>query len=61
MPPLALPAEPYMLIWEELQPPRVSPQPPWHGYTLGDWDDRWTDFADKATADGMGIQRPADP
>ncbi len=43
MPPLALPAEPYMTrarkIWEDLQLPRLSPQPPWHGYSLGDWSD----------------------
>jgi 4-hydroxy-3-polyprenylbenzoate decarboxylase len=52
MPPLALPAEPYMLrakkIWEELGLPSLSPQPPWHGYSLGDWSDLWTGFADAA-------------
>lgn len=52
MPPLALPAEPFMTrakgIWEELQLPALTPQPPWHGYHLGDWDDRWTRFADAA-------------
>jgi UbiD family decarboxylase len=52
MPPLALPAEPYMArakkIWEELGLPPISPQPPWHGYSLGDWDERWTEFADAA-------------
>jgi 4-hydroxy-3-polyprenylbenzoate decarboxylase len=54
MPPLALPAEPYMLrareIWENLQLPPLSPQPPWHGYSLGDWSDVWSDFAAKAVA-----------
>jgi UbiD family decarboxylase len=49
MPPLALPAEEFMVrakgIWEELQLPALTPQPPWHGYHLGDWDDRWTGFA----------------
>ncbi|NNU80791.1 UbiD family decarboxylase [Halovulum dunhuangense] len=54
MPPLALPAEPFMRrareIWEELGLPRLSPQAPWHGYELGDWDARWTDFAEKAVA-----------
>ena len=53
MPPLALPAEPYMTkarqIWEELQLPTLSPQPPWHGYSLGDWGNLWTQFADAAT------------
>ncbi|MDP0926619.1 UbiD family decarboxylase [Paracoccus onubensis] len=52
MPPLALPAEPYMTrareIWEELQLPALSPQPPWHGYSLGDWDDSWSGFAEAA-------------
>ncbi|TXR46557.1 UbiD family decarboxylase [Phyllobacterium endophyticum] len=54
MPPLALPAEPYMVrareIWENLQLPPLSPQPPWHGYSLGDWSDVWSDFASKAVA-----------
>lgn len=54
MPPLALPAEPYMAkarqIWEDLQLPRLTPQPPWHGYSLGDWSDLWTRFADDAVA-----------
>jgi 4-hydroxy-3-polyprenylbenzoate decarboxylase len=52
MPPLALPPAPYMTrargIWEELQLPRLSPQPPWHGYDLGDWSPDWTGFADAA-------------
>lgn len=54
MPPLALPAEKYMShakqIWEELQMPSLSPQSPWHGYSLGDWADRWTAFADAAAS-----------
>lgn len=52
MPPLALPAEPYMLaakqIWEELGLPRLSPQPPWHGYHLGEWAPLWTRYAEDA-------------
>lgn len=52
MPPLALPAEPYMRralkIWEDLQLPRISPQSPWHGYDLGDWEARWSVFAERA-------------
>jgi 4-hydroxy-3-polyprenylbenzoate decarboxylase len=43
MPPLALPAREFMerarVIWEELGLPRLSPQPPWHGYDLGHWPD----------------------
>ena len=54
MPPLALPAEPFMTrakaIWEELGLPRLTPQPPWYGYDLGDWDDLWTTFAERAVA-----------
>ncbi|WP_114966480.1 UbiD family decarboxylase [Alkalilacustris brevis] len=56
MPPLALPGKQYMenarKIWEELQLPRLTPQPPWHGYELGDWDERWTQYANRAVAGG---------
>src|SRR3954469_11748843 len=52
MPPLALPAKEYMLrakgLWEELGLPRITPQPPWHGYELGDWAPEWTAFAEAA-------------
>ncbi|WGF89777.1 UbiD family decarboxylase [Marinivivus vitaminiproducens] len=52
MPPLALPAEPFMArarsLWEELQLPRLTPQPPWHGYSLGDWSEMWGGFAQAA-------------
>jgi 4-hydroxy-3-polyprenylbenzoate decarboxylase len=54
MPPLALPTRPYMEaakeIWEELELPRLTPKPPWHGYSLGDWDDSWEQFAQNAVA-----------
>ena len=40
-PPLALPAREFMerarVIWDELHLPTLSPRPPWHGYSLGDW------------------------
>jgi UbiD family decarboxylase len=53
MPPLALPAKPFMQqarkIWDELGLPRLSPQPPWHGYDLGDWNAAWQAYADNAT------------
>src|SRR6202163_1390430 len=53
MPPLALPARDYMEkarhIWEELGLPRLAPQPPWHGYALGDWDAAWDTYARRAT------------
>lgn len=52
MPPLALPAKAYMekakAIWDELGLPQLSPQPPWHGYELGDWAKLWDQFAENA-------------
>lgn len=54
MPPLALPTEEFMThaqkIWQELNLPRITPQAPWHGYDLGDWQDEWTEFANAAVA-----------
>ncbi|HMA56987.1 MAG TPA: UbiD family decarboxylase [Pseudolabrys sp.] len=52
MPPLALPGREYMeharKIWNELGLPAISPQPPWHGYSLGDWDERYDVYAERA-------------
>ena len=52
MPPLALPRKEFMgrakVIWEELQLPRLTPQPPWYGYELGDWSEHLTDYAKRA-------------
>jgi UbiD family decarboxylase len=63
MPPLALPAREYMekarAIWEELGLPRISPQPPWHGYSLGDWDVAWDTYARRAV-DGTWAQSGAE-
>lgn len=54
MPPLALPAQRYMerarAIWEELDLPPLQVRAPWHGYSLGDWNDVWTRFAERAVA-----------
>jgi UbiD family decarboxylase len=40
-PPVALPKQPYMerarQIWEELELPKLTPRPPWSGYSLGMW------------------------
>ena len=51
-PPLALPAREFMerarAIWEELKLPAITPQSPWHGYSLGDWADDWETFARRA-------------
>ena len=30
----------------------LSPQPPWHGYTLGDWNDTWETYAKRAVTGG---------
>ena len=53
-PPLALPTREFMerasKIWDELGLPALSPQPPWHGYTLGDWNDTWETYAKRAVA-----------
>ncbi len=52
MPPLALPKKEYMerakTIWEELQLPALRPQPPWFGYSLGDWHREWDEAAARA-------------
>ena len=52
MPPLALPTQAYMErareIWEELELPALEVRAPWHGYSLGDWDDAWERFAQRA-------------
>jgi 4-hydroxy-3-polyprenylbenzoate decarboxylase len=53
-PPLALPKREYMegarKIWDELGLPALTPQPPWHGYSLGDWDAAWDVYASRAVA-----------
>jgi 4-hydroxy-3-polyprenylbenzoate decarboxylase len=52
MPPLALPGREFMegarAIWEELKLPPLSARPPWHGYTLGNWSERWERYARRA-------------
>jgi 4-hydroxy-3-polyprenylbenzoate decarboxylase len=51
-PPLALPAREFMerarAIWDELRLPALSPQPPWHGYSLGDLAESWETYARRA-------------
>src|SRR6478736_3133162 len=53
-PPLALPAREFMeraqTIWQELGLPALTPQPPWHGYSLGDWSQNWSAYAERAVA-----------
>jgi 4-hydroxy-3-polyprenylbenzoate decarboxylase len=52
MPPLALPKREYMerarKIWDELGLPGLRPQPPWFGYSLGDWLPEWDEAAERA-------------
>ncbi|MDB5644316.1 MAG: 3-octaprenyl-4-hydroxybenzoate carboxy-lyase [Hyphomicrobiales bacterium] len=54
MPPIALPAKPYMEraqeLWAKLNLPALNMQAPWHGYALGDWSDTWERFAQNATS-----------
>ena len=30
--------------------PSLAPQPPWHGYSLGDWSEKWDVYAARAVA-----------
>jgi 4-hydroxy-3-polyprenylbenzoate decarboxylase len=54
LPPLALPSRTYMEaareIWEELGLPQLQVRAPWHGYSLGDWNETWERFAQQAVA-----------
>ena len=60
-PPLALPAQRFMerarAIWEELGLPALTPQPPWHGYSLGDWSANWDVYAQRAVAGDWEAER----
>jgi 4-hydroxy-3-polyprenylbenzoate decarboxylase len=51
-PPLALPKREFMerakKMWDELGLPALTPQPPWFGYSLGDWDKVWDVYAERA-------------
>jgi 4-hydroxy-3-polyprenylbenzoate decarboxylase len=62
-PPLALPGREFMerarKLWDELGLPPLSPRPPWHGYTLGDWTDTWETYARRAV-DGAWEQSGAE-
>ena len=51
-PPVSLPKREYMErakeIWEELGFPKLTPQSPWYGYSLGDWNEELEEEADLA-------------
>ncbi|HEY6200790.1 MAG TPA: UbiD family decarboxylase [Candidatus Binatia bacterium] len=53
-PPVALPAREYMeaarKIWDELGLPKLTPRPPWHGYSLGLWSEDLVQQANNAVA-----------
>jgi 4-hydroxy-3-polyprenylbenzoate decarboxylase len=52
MPPLALPKQEYMErareLWTKLGLPALALKEPWHGYPLGDWIERWDEWASRA-------------
>ena len=52
MPPLALPKREYMeralALWQRLGLPKLKAQPPWYGYSLGDWLPQWDEAAQRA-------------
>jgi UbiD family decarboxylase len=51
-PPISLPKRPYMErakeIWEELGLPRLKPESPWFGYSLGEWSADLDEAAERA-------------
>jgi UbiD family decarboxylase len=51
-PPVSLPKREYMehakKIWEELGLPRLKPESPWYGYTLGEWPEELDRAAEMA-------------
>jgi len=54
MPPLALPKREFMEhareLWNQLGLPPLAPAArPWHGYELGEWNERWETFARRTT------------
>jgi 3-polyprenyl-4-hydroxybenzoate decarboxylase len=51
-PPISLPKRPYMerakAIWEELGLPKLKPELPWFGYSLGEWSADFDEAAERA-------------
>jgi 4-hydroxy-3-polyprenylbenzoate decarboxylase len=52
-PPISLPKREYMerakVIWEELGLPKLKPESPWFGYSLGEWSPEFDQAAERAT------------
>jgi UbiD family decarboxylase len=53
-PPISLPKKEYMerarKLWEKLDLPKLEPESPWHGYSLGDWNPELDEEAKLAVA-----------
>ncbi len=53
-PPISLPTKDYMerarQLWEKLKLPKLDPESPWYGYSLGDWNSELDEEAKLATA-----------
>lgn len=53
-PPISLPKKQYMerarQLWERLGLPKLEPETPWYGYSLGDWNSELDEEAELATA-----------
>jgi UbiD family decarboxylase len=53
-PPISLPKKEYMerarKLWEKLDLPKLEPESPWHGYSLGDWNPELDEEAKLAIA-----------
>jgi len=51
-PPISLPKREYMerakQIWEELKLPKLKPETPWFGYSLGEWSEELDEAAQAA-------------
>ena len=51
-PPISLPKREYMerakVIWEELGLPKLKPEAPWFGYSLGEWPEELERAAERA-------------
>ena len=60
-PPISLPKREYMerakAIWEELGLPKLKPEAPWFGYSLGEWSPEFDEAALRATARRLSGQR----
>ena len=52
-PPISLPKREFMenaaKIWDEIELPKLKPQEPWYGYSLGEWGDDFDEAAKMAT------------